>query len=110
MRLLEWFRKHERVDIEKVLLSRLVEIDSKLASIDKNMGELRDAAYASLKKYKCIICSSEFARLPGQSEKRCPACQREIKNVSAPSLSNSNGGHRGAGHDTRGIHKKVGQI
>jgi len=71
----------------------------------KQIAELKNTVEAAVKTYKCVICKEDFARLSHQSDKRCPACQREIKAIKAPSLSQGNSGHRGPGHDTRGIHK-----
>lgn len=70
------------------------------------IAKLRNVMEAAIKRYTCIICNAEFARLPGQSDKRCSHCQALIKETTA--ISSGNSGHRGPGHNTRGIHKTFG--
>jgi len=78
------------------------EITKQISELRNSVEALRNSIDAVRKVYTCIICGEEFTRLPQQSNKRCPACQREIKTVGA---STSNNGHRPSGHNTRGIHK-----
>jgi len=101
-----WF-KRTRITNDQIL-AQVSALDARVASFEQKLTRLQQTLDALLKKYKCIICGKEFARLPHESDKRCPACQSQIKAISSPSLSNGNSGHRGAGHNTRGIHKKAG--
>jgi hypothetical protein len=89
--------KRERLTVEQ--------LNAALLLVRRDFADLKNAVEAAVKTYKCIICKEDFARLPYQSDKRCPACQREIKSTSAPAVAQGNIGHRGAGHNTRGIHK-----
>lgn len=96
------FRPQPKITYEQFILAELTEMKNAQTKFFTNLANLVSSA---IKKYICIICGSEYARLPGQSEKRCPACQRDIKEVSG--LSNGNSTHRSNGHNTRGIHKKT---
>ena len=98
-----WFKREPEISYEQLILLRMTEMQEAQAKFFANLANLVSSA---IKKYVCIICGSEYARLPGQSEKRCPACQKSIKEVSG--LSNGNAMHRSNGHNTRGIHKKTG--
>jgi hypothetical protein len=97
------FKPKSEISYEQLVLLRLAEIQDAQSKFFANLANLVSSA---IKKYICIICGSEYARLPGQSEKRCPACQKSIKEVSG--LSAGNATHRSNGHNTRGIHKKTG--
>lgn len=100
--ILRLFVREPQVTYEQLILSRLTEIQEAQSKFCTNLANLVSCA---IKKYVCIICGDGYARLPGQSEKRCPACQKSIKEMS--SLSNGNAAHRSNGHNTRGIHKKT---
>jgi predicted Zn-ribbon and HTH transcriptional regulator len=104
---MKWWFERERVTNAQIL-SLCSLITTHVQAIEQKMAILQNTVDSLLKVYKCIICGNQFARLPMQSDKRCPACQRDIKETAASSMAQGNGGHRGAGHNTRGIHKKVG--
>ena len=76
--------------------------------VEKRLSELQDIAESAVHVYKCIICEEDFAKLPGQSPKRCSHCQTLIKEASG--ISQGNSGHRPSGHTTRNEHKKVANI
>src|SRR5258708_4422639 len=89
----------------KVTLSNVC---AEIQALRECVDRLANITHSLVKRYQCIICGSEFARLPHQSDKRCPHCQAQIKEVSGINSGNSN--HRGAGHNTRGMHKKFGSL
>ena len=82
----------------------LDDVRDEIKALRENIEKLTEVTSSLVKRYKCIICGSEFARLPHQSDKRCPHCQAQIKEISG--INSGNSGHRGPGHNTRGIHKK----
>jgi hypothetical protein len=88
--------------------STLEQVLDELASMRRAIEALTNTVNSSIKRYKCVICNSEFARLPNQSEKRCSHCQAQIKEIAG--LTNGNAAHRPAGHNTRGPHKKFGDL
>lgn len=96
-----WFKSKPTLTREELDLA-MTEMREHL---DRQIAELKNTVEAAIKSYQCVICLEWFARLPHQSEKRCPACQLEIKRTGSSGSGQGNSGHRGPGHATRGIHK-----
>ncbi len=61
------FRRKPEITYEQLILSRLTEIQDAQSKFFANLANLVSSA---IKKYVCIICGAEYARLPAQSEKR----------------------------------------
>lgn len=101
MHILEWLRNEV---FNARMRQELEGLRAQLASQNKDLGALQVLVSAKIHKYECIICGEDFAILPGQSPKRCGACMREIRETQG--LSNGNGQHRNAGHNTRNQHKQ----
>lgn len=92
-------------------LERLLGLEAIRAEIQglrSEVNRLVNLCDSRLRICRCVICNQDFARLPQQSDKRCMACMERIKE--ARGLGANNRGHRGAGHDTRGIHKLTGPL
>jgi hypothetical protein len=59
---------------------------------------------------KCLACDGEYeyytkGDYPGKNPSFCPACQLSYEERGRTIVGNQ--GHRPAGHNTRGIHKRV---